>query len=231
MGVVASRQMVSDSKRVEPDSQTSAVSHVDPGADSTHEDETVGSDVGQRELTVRARLYASMKVRAAPSTELAEELRSLLAGAAQVGDIRGGGDGMHLSPLGMHLAVPIVQGLADAFSADCLASDSTLCTVDPETKWADKNGLIAQAGITVPVVPWWGASFGSWAFGRAAQAAWRKVRHATRIVLIVAGNDLMRPTAAHVESVVEEMDSLKTWWAEWGVDLIYIDVVPPEYQQ
>jgi len=79
--------------------------------------------------------------------------------------------------------------------------------------------------LKVPVVPAWGKAFlGNKCFKHAVWEAHQRFPNATKIMLVVAGNDLW--WNSDPIAIAEEMDGLQHYWRQAGVDLVYINVVP-----
>ena len=43
------------------------------------------------------------------------------------------------------------------------------------------------------------------------------------------GNDLYTGGKAKAATLAAEMDGLRNYWDQWGVDVVYINVVPPAW--
>ena len=140
-----------------------------------------------------------------------------------------GGDGTHLSPAGVQAAAPSVRELIVQTGADLVVSDSTLCCVDGN--WRDKSGSVAALAIgATPVRPWWGASFlhDSKSFAEGIRWAREDCGGGSTILVLVAGNDLGPRVAPR--SLDFEMRRIRAEWAQRGVRVLYIDVIPQSHQ-
>ena len=130
----------------------------------------------------------------------------------------------------MRAAIPLAQKIVEKLGADLLVSDSTLCTVERESGWAEKGGCQAVEALGVPTLPWWGASFSSKAFERACWRLWCSHRQARKVVVLCAGNDCADPQATEAK-VGTAIESLVDWFAEQkGVEILLCEVVPPAWQ-
>ena len=176
-------------------------------------------------------LYPQFRARCAPSSEATERIRGQLD-LAEIPNSSAFADGTRLTVEGTQSVIPHVQELVSIFRAELIVSDSMLCTVDRVTGSADRAGLVARTGISVPVRPAWGRGFARDGFRQATWYAWQEFRACTKMLLLVAGNDLDRirgSSASHVHEIIGAMDSLTEEWRNWGVEIVYIDCVPRSY--
>ena len=164
--------------------------------------------------------------RACPASEA---VRALLAQAEVDGSVYSGGDGTHFSPFGVEASAPSLRELLVQTGAHLIVSDSTLCCVD--AGWPDKRGRVVNAAVgVVPVRPWWGASFLSTrsSFAQAISWAHEDCGGTARVVLLfIAGNDI--DSRNDPRGLDLEMRRIRADWAERGVEVLYIDVVPPSF--
>ena len=174
-------------------------------------------------------LYSAIWANCRRTCAASEAVRAILAQAEDEHSVYSGGDGTHLSPAGVEAAAPCIRELLVQTGAHLIVSDSTLCSV--ESGWRDKSGRVANAAIgDVPVRPWWGASFLS-SYSSFAQAiSWAHEDcggTAEVILLFVAGNDI--DPRSDPRSLDLEMRRILAEWSARGVDVLFIDVVPPSF--
>ena len=155
----------------------------------------------------------------------AELLREALTACVQPGH-EFHSDGMHMNVAGVTSSAPIVDEIAAHCHAQTIISDSCMCAFGCE--FEDYDGDVVN-GLTVSnVMPKCGASFGNDAFKWAIYEAWRSHPEVKTYAVLIAGNDLTKRTTAN--DLHNQMLKLKTYWAEIDVEVIFIDVVPTQWQ-
>ena len=106
-----------------------------------------------------------------------------------------------------------------------IVSDSALCTIGPQGH--DWTGQAVQACAKTPIFIQWGAGLVNRRYRRALSAAWKRCPGARRIAVLTAGNDLL--TAAP-DALLAEARAMRTYWSDWNVELVFLDIVPPAWQ-
>ena len=128
-------------------------------------------------------------------------------------------DGLHVNAGGIAAIAEHVEALATSLGANGITSDSCLCA-----GWADWQGDVVRSRVALPCEPRYGASFSAKTFREGMGKLWRKHAIAGTTLVFIAGNDLH--ASADPCEIVAELKAMKDFWFEWGVDIIYIDVVP-----
>ena len=132
-------------------------------------------------------------------------------------------DGLRANRAGITTIAPLVKQIVKELGARAVISDSRLCAGGQ-----NREGLLIRSLLTEPVLPWQGASFVRGSFRSAVCELWKSHPEATRIVILIAGNDLGR---AEATEIISAMTQLKTYWSDWGIELLFVDVVPVNWYE
>lgn len=84
--------------------------------------------------------------------------------------------------------------------------------------------------MDIPFYPAWGKSFASGGFKWALWEALQLYPDAKKVILFCAGNDLSKDDP-DPKAIAGEMQGLKYYWSQWGVELMIIDIIPRPYHQ
>ena len=141
------------------------------------------------------------------------------------------GDGKHLSKLGVEALALILDEIAVDLDAELVVSDSATCAVEGSSK--DRFGHEIAKHASTTIWPHWGASFTTGSFRRAVYQSWRRYRPKTRVLILITGNDVDydEADASYIARLESEMDSLREYWSEIGLELIYLDGIAPCWQR
>jgi hypothetical protein len=145
-------------------------------------------------------------------------------------------DGLHLNTEGLKLAAVFIEHIVREHALDAVVGDSCLCATDKDADgWSgvhmDYDGEILSPLVSVPCYPAAGKGFTSsgGGFSEIVKQAFYGAHPRPKVIgLFCAGNDLWQGNCA--VAVAKEMYKLQEYWAEWGVSVVYIDVVPDRFR-